>query len=85
VMAHAELAMNGATFVVALRYHDTYRVDDGAWCFAERAVRMLYFMDLAEFAAGGLAQPDRKRYFGDVGPTEIPESLPTWIDFFAGR
>ncbi len=85
VMAHAELAMNDATFVVALRYHDTYRREDGTWRFAERQIKMLYFMDLAEFAAGGLAETDRKRYFGDIGPTEIPEMLPTWVEFFAGR
>lgn len=83
VSGHAELALNGATFAVALRYHDSYHKVDDAWCFAERSLAMLYFMDLADLVAGGLAKPDRKIYLGDVGPTELPEPLESWKRFFA--
>lgn len=84
VCAHAELGIDGRTYVTALRYHDRYRVDDGVWRFTERRLAMLYYMDLAELVAGGLAEGDRKRYFGTIGPAEIPEKLPTWQQFFAG-
>ena len=84
VCAHAELGIDGRTYVTALRYHDQYRVDDGVWRFTERRLAMLYYMDLAELVDGGLAQGDRKRYFGTIGPAEIPEKLPSWQEFFAG-
>ncbi|MGI9594983.1 MAG: nuclear transport factor 2 family protein [Acidimicrobiales bacterium] len=83
VMAHAELGIDGTTMVTALRYRDRYVIDGGQWRFAERAIAMLYYMDMAELAAGGLSQPDRKRYFGTVGPSELPEPLATWQAFFA--
>lgn len=83
VNAHAELALDGRTLVTALRYFDEYRVEDGRWCFVERKVAMIYYMDMAELVDGGLTEPDRKRYFGTVGPSELPESLDTWKKFFA--
>ena len=83
VNAHAELALDGRTLVTALRYDDRYRVEGGRWRFVERKVAMLYYMDMAELVDGGLCEPDRKRYFGTVGPSELPESLDTWKQFFA--
>ncbi|WP_419925200.1 nuclear transport factor 2 family protein [Candidatus Poriferisocius sp.] len=83
VNAHAELALDGRTLVTALRYFDEYRVEDGRWRFVERKVAMIYYMDMADLAEGGLCDDDRKRYFGTVGPSELPESLDTWKKFFA--
>ncbi|MCY3577479.1 MAG: nuclear transport factor 2 family protein [bacterium] len=83
VNAHAELALDGRTLVTALRYFDEYRVEGGRWCFVERKVAMIYYMDMAELTDGGLSESDRKRYFGTVGPSELPESLDTWKKFFA--
>ena len=83
VNAHAELALDGRTLVTALRYFDEYRVEDGRWCFVERKVAMIYYMDMAALVDGGLCDSDRKRYFGTVGPSELPESLDTWKRFFA--
>ncbi len=83
VCAHAELAIEDATYITALRYHDKYQREDGVWKFAERSIAMLYFMDMADLAAGGLSMRDRKRYFGTVGSGEIPEGLPSWQRFFA--
>lgn len=82
VNAHAELGHDGKTYVTALRYNDTYRREDGEWLFAERRLQMLYYMDMVELVEGGLDSPDRKRYFGTVGPADIPENLPSWRDFF---
>ena len=83
VNAHAELALDGRTLVTALRYFDEYRVEEGCWRFVERKVAMIYYMDMADLVDGGLTEPDRKRYFGTVGPSELPESLDTWKQFFA--
>ena len=63
VMAHAELAIDGVTYAVALRYLDHYLREEGRWRFQERKVRQLYAMPLAELP-GGLAQALRKRWPG---------------------
>ncbi len=83
VNAHAELALDGRTLMTGLRYFDEYRVEDGQWRFVERKVAMIYYMDMAALVDGGLSESDRKRYFGTVGPSELPESLDTWQEFFA--
>ena len=76
---HAELALEGTTYQVGLRYADTYRRQNGAWRFGSRTVCFLYFMPLSELVEGGLGAPDRKRY-PDVGPVaaDLPETLATW-------
>lgn len=81
VSAHAELGVDGTTFTTALRYHDRYAVDDGEWKFKERTILMMYYMSVTDFADGGMNETDRKRYFGDIGPADIPESLATWKAF----
>jgi ketosteroid isomerase-like protein len=63
VMAHAELAIDGVTYAVALRYIDDYRREEGRWRFRERKVRQLYAMPLADLPQG-LAQDLRKRWPG---------------------
>jgi uncharacterized protein (TIGR02246 family) len=61
VCAHAELAVEGETHWVAVRYHDTYRRDDRAWRFHEREAKLLYVLRAADLATG-LAQRDRIRW-----------------------
>ncbi len=63
VCAHAELSIDGETHLVALRYHDTYRHEDGAWRFYERDVKLLYVLPVSEFGTG-LAERDRLRWPG---------------------
>jgi len=63
VCAHAELSINGETHLIALRYHDTYRHEDGAWRFLERVVKLLYVLPVSELATG-LAERDRIRWPG---------------------
>ena len=48
VCAHAELAIDGKAFWVALRYLDAYKREDRRWRFAERRVEQLYAMELSE-------------------------------------
>ena len=86
VLGHSELAMDGRTVQVALRYLDEYRREDGAWKFASRSIQVLYFMPMDELVAGGLAQPLRKMWPGpDAAPTDLPESLATWQAYYEDR
>ncbi|MCP3973548.1 MAG: nuclear transport factor 2 family protein [bacterium] len=52
VCAHAELSIGGETHWVAVRYHDTYHRDGGAWRFHERDVKLLYVLNGADLATG---------------------------------
>ena len=61
VCAHAELSIDGLTHRVALRYHDTYRREGGAWRFHERNVKLLYVLNQADQATG-LSELDRIRW-----------------------
>ncbi len=62
VAAHAELAIDGETVWIGLRYHDTYRRDD-RWRFFERQVRLLYVSKLSELPSV-MAQTLRVRWPG---------------------
>lgn len=81
VCGHAELGIDGRTFIAGLRYYDKYERYDTDWLFTERRLGMVYYMDLAEFVDGGLTFEDRKRYFGQNSTADLPESLATWQDF----
>ena len=63
VCAHAELSIDGVSHWVALRYHDTYHREDGAWRFHERDVKLLYVLNAADLATG-LSEGDRVRWPG---------------------
>lgn len=78
VSAHAELAIVPTPFVVALRYLDSYRREDGRWRFVSRRALQLYaapLADLPDVLAGRL----RRRWPGtEPAEADIPEQLPTW-------
>ena len=73
VCAHAELAIDGKAFWIALRYFDSYKREDSRWRFAERRVKQLYAMELSELP-DGMDSLLRKRWPGtepapaDLGP-----------------
>jgi ketosteroid isomerase-like protein len=78
VSAHAELAILPTPFVVALRYLDEYRREDGRWKFVSRRALQLYaapLADLPDVLAGRL----RRRWPGtEPAEADIPEKLATW-------
>jgi uncharacterized protein (TIGR02246 family) len=85
VLAHAELSIDGATFVVAMRYVDAYRREGGRWRFAQRRLDTIYALPLAELPTG-LADELRKRWPGnEAQPAELPEGQATWQAFLAER
>lgn len=63
VCAHAELAIDGVTHLVGLRYHDAYKHEDSAWRFYERVVKLLYVLPASDLTSG-LAASDRIRWPG---------------------
>lgn len=78
VSAHAELAIGPTPFVVALRYVDSYRREEGRWRFVSRRALQLYAAPLAELP-DVLAGRLRKRWPGtEPIEADIPEKLPTW-------
>lgn len=78
VSAHAELAIGATAFVVALRYLDSYRREEGRWKFVSRRAQQLYAAPLAELP-DVLPGTLRKRWPGtDPGEADIPETLATW-------
>jgi hypothetical protein len=82
VLAHAELAFGGVTNYTGLRYLDRYRCTDGVWQFAERRIKFLFFMPLADFVTAGLGEADRKRYPGQPPEaTDLPEGQESWQAF----
>ncbi|GJF01287.1 nuclear transport factor 2 family protein [Pseudonocardia sp. D17] len=85
VSAHAELAILPTPFVVALRYLDVYRREDGCWRFVSRRALQLYAAPLAELP-DVLAGTLRRRWPGTEPATaDIPESLPTWQAYERAR
>jgi ketosteroid isomerase-like protein len=75
ICAHAELSIDGDSHWVALRYHDTYRRDDGGWRFHERDVKLLYVLNAADLSTG-LSEGDRVRWPGtDRAPATLGSDL----------
>ncbi|MET8051127.1 MULTISPECIES: nuclear transport factor 2 family protein [unclassified Streptosporangium] len=72
--SHAEVARNGVTMLVALRYKDVYRRVDGAWRFAARLMSYMYYLPVTEYAEG-LGDRNSVRAYGDHRPADWPESL----------
>ncbi len=82
ILSHAETIPNGVQSLAAMSYRDEYRHQDGAWRFARRELRFLYYVPVAEYD-GALARPDRVASGADRIPADYPESLPAWQGFAA--
>jgi hypothetical protein len=82
VQAHAELAIDGTGVIIGLRYNDTYRREDGRWRFRSRKAQQLYGLPISQWEEG-LGAEYRKRWPGaEPAAADIPESLPTYREFF---
>jgi hypothetical protein len=72
--SHAEVSRNGVAMQVALRYKDTYRIEDGRWKFADRLMGYMYYLPFTELPAG-LGDRNSVRAYGDHRPSDWPEVL----------
>jgi uncharacterized protein (TIGR02246 family) len=50
VSSHAEIVSDGTAMLAALRYDDSYVVEDGRWRFSERVMTFLYYTPLESYA-----------------------------------
>lgn len=84
VQAHAETTPNHVVSISALRYHDTYRRDDGIWRFAKRSLTFFYYIPLAEFL-DRFKEP--KRFLAPDGwrAADYPEKLDSWKEWHANN
>lgn len=77
VSAHAEVVRNGQPMIAAIRYHDIYVREDGAWRFADRELRFFYYLPVSEYV-DALPRRDRMRAYGDARPADLPENVVTF-------
>jgi ketosteroid isomerase-like protein len=81
---HAELLRNGEFLVASLRYYDRYRLEDGRWRFAERALSFFYYArpaDLASAMRGEL----RNRAYAEPVAADFPERSAHWQAYYRER
>lgn len=85
VLAHAELAIGGEAFVVAMRYHDSYVRQDGRWRFGSRRLETIYALPMADLPTS-MGDGLRKRWPGvEPEAADLPESTDTWKAFTSRR
>lgn len=80
VTSHAEVWRNGKALLGAMRYQDSYRLDEGEWRFERRELAFLYYLPVEDYAEG-LGSTLRQRAYGDQRPADYPEALPGWQDY----
>jgi len=80
VHAHAETTPDGVVSIAAMKYHDTYRRDDGVWRIATREITFLYYVPYAQYGTA-LNQEKRVLMGGDLMPADYPEKLSAWQDY----
>lgn len=80
VASHAEVIRNGEPWVVALRYHDVYAFEEGAWRFQERALAFYYYVRVADYLE---VLPGFERMRGMDRPLEAdwPEKTATFSSY----
>ena len=81
VTGTAQMAIAGRVIVGAIRYADTYRRSDTGWRFAARSLRFWYLLPLDELPYR-LGEQNRRRWPDAPGPVLLPESVPTWREFY---
>jgi len=80
VSGHAELWRRDRMMVAGLRYRDLYVRTPAGWCFGERIISFLYYVDAADYP-GILGHLDRNRAYDTPMPADFPEALPSWAGY----
>ncbi|MFC1822364.1 nuclear transport factor 2 family protein [Thermodesulfobacteriota bacterium] len=84
VTGHAKMAIDGKTFVTAIRYLDKYAREGGSWRFSDRRLWTLYVVPLDELPTA-LGDKFQKRWPGTPpSPGDLPETLDSWKAFVSG-
>jgi ketosteroid isomerase-like protein len=72
VSVHAEQALDGTLVIVAFRYYDRYRFEDGRWRFVERRLKFLYATPAEEWPAIFRTELRRRWPGQPASPAELP-------------
>ncbi|HLW23865.1 MAG TPA: nuclear transport factor 2 family protein [Steroidobacteraceae bacterium] len=84
VNSHAEVVRNGEPLLAALRYHDEYRLEEGRWRFADRALEFFYYLNPREYGEV-LLSPLRNRAYATPHAADYPERLESWQAYYRER
>ena len=81
VNAHAEVVRNGETLWTALRYEDSYCLEDGRWRFRVRTLSFFYYLRPADYAEA-LRGTDRNRAYAVPHAADWPEATGSWQRYY---
>lgn len=81
---HAEVVRNGELLAASLRYHDTYRHEEGRWRFAERVLHFFYYARPADLPLVMMGT-DRNRAYPEPLAADYPERSAHWQSYYAER
>jgi hypothetical protein len=85
VLSHAEMNRKGVAMLAAIRYHDAYRRDAGAWRFQKRVLTFMYYVPTSEYLdALGTGLATRNRAYDVAQAADWPEPLATWQAYYGG-
>jgi len=82
VYCTGEVQVDGGWVRQAILYRDTYERRDGTWLFVRRVHELWYG---ARIEPDPLAQPPAAWPASATGRGTVPESWPTWTDFWQAR
>lgn len=84
ISSTAEVHRNGVHQVVALRYHDKYEKEDGAWRIADRCMLYFYYVPLDEYP-GILGKIHRNLTYDRPIEADVPEKTEGFRKYMANR
>jgi ketosteroid isomerase-like protein len=84
VNSHAEVIRNGEPMLASLRYHDEYRLEEGRWRFADRALEFFYYLNPRDYGEV-LRSPLRNRAYATPHAADYPERLESWQAYYRER
>jgi uncharacterized protein (TIGR02246 family) len=80
IQSTAEVYRNGVHQVVALRYHDTYEKEDGAWRIATRHMLYFYYVPLDKHP-GILGTLQRNLTYAEPKDADFPEKTAGFVKY----
>lgn len=80
IQSTAEVYRNGVHQVVALRYHDTYEKEDGAWRIATRHMLYFYYVPLDKYP-GILGTLQRNLTYAEPKDADFPEKTAGFVKY----
>tara|TARA_X000001036_G_scaffold424466_1_gene449528 strand:- start:239 stop:793 length:555 start_codon:yes stop_codon:yes gene_type:complete len=80
VYSHAETTRDGVASLAAMRYDDIYSKKEGSWKFLKRTINFFYYVKTEDYL-DSLNDPMRVNMGEGKIEADIPESIPSWVEF----